>query len=131
MSKDNTVKQAGGFIVQLMPFAEEDVISRLEQNLAGVHSVTSLLEEGRTPEELLQVILDGFDIEFNDKTPFRFYCGCDKKRVEKALISIGKKELQEMIEEGKEIEVNCHFCNKNYTFSVDELKDMQRRASGK
>ena len=131
MSRDNTVKQAGGFIVQLMPFAEEDVISRLEQNLAGIHSVTSLLEEGKTPEELLQIILAGFDIEFNEKTPLRFYCGCDKKRVEKALISIGKKELQEMIGEGKEIEVNCHFCNKNYTFSVDELKDMQRRASGK
>lgn len=129
MAKENTVKQAGGFIVQLMPFADETTIAQLEKNLAEVTSVTGLLEEGRTPEQVLEAVLKGFDIEFTGSTPMRFYCGCDKKRVEKALISIGKKELQGMIEEAEDIEVNCHFCNKNYIFSVEELKELQHRSA--
>ena len=127
MNKNNTVRQAGGFIVQLMPFAEESVISRLEQNVAKISSVTSLLEEGHTPESLLNTVLDGFDVEINDQVPTKFYCNCNKKRVEKALISIGRKELNEMIQEGKPIELNCHFCNTNYTFTVEELKEILRK----
>lgn len=127
MEKDNTVKQAGGFIIQLMPFTEESVISKLEENLKKVTSVTALLEEGHTPESLLEVLLEGFDIEINEKIPTQFYCNCCKERVEKALISVGKKEIQDMIREGKEIELNCHFCNKNYIFTVEELKDILKR----
>lgn len=122
MEKDNTVKQAGGFIIQLMPFTEESVICKLEENLKNVTSVTSMLEEGKSPEQILETLLEGFDIEFNDKVPAQFHCNCTKERVERALISIGKKDIQELIDEGKEIEMNCHFCNKNYTFSVEELK---------
>ena len=127
MEKDNTVRQAGGFIIQLMPFTEERVISKLEENLKKVTSVTALLEEGHTPESLLAVLLEGFDIEINEKIPTQFYCNCCKERVEKALISVGKKEIQDMIREGKEIELNCHFCNKNYIFTVEELKDILKR----
>ena len=127
MEKDNTVRQAGGFIIQLMPFTEESVISKLEENLKKVTSVTALLEEGHTPESLLEVLLEGFDIEINEKIPTQFYCNCCKERVEKALISVGKKEIQDMIREGKEIELNCHFCNKNYIFTVEELKDILKR----
>lgn len=127
MNKNNTVRQAGGFIVQLMPFAEESVISRLEQNVAKISSVTSLLEEGHTPESLLETVLDGFDVEINDRVPTQFYCNCSKSRVEKALISIGRKELNEMIQEGKPVELNCHFCNTNYTFTVEELKEILRK----
>ena len=127
MEKDNTVKQAGGFIIQLMPFTEEKVISQLEENLKDVTSVTTMLEEGHTPESLLNTLLKGFDIEINETIPTQFYCNCDKDRVEKALISVGRKELQEMIDEGKEIEMNCHFCNRNYTFSVEELKNILKR----
>ena len=127
MNKNNTVRQAGGFIVQLMPFAEEEVISRLEQNVQKINSVTSLLEEGHTPESLLEQVLDGFDIEINDTIPTEFYCNCSKSRVERALISIGRKELNELIQEGKEVELNCHFCNKNYIFSVEELKEILRK----
>ena len=122
MEKDNTVKQAGGFILQLMPFTEEEVINRLEENLKRVTSVTGMLEEGKTPEGILETLLEGFDIEINDRVPTQFHCNCSKERVEKALISIGRKEIQEMIDEGKEIEMNCHFCNKNYKFSVEDLK---------
>ncbi|MDO5134901.1 MAG: Hsp33 family molecular chaperone HslO [Eubacteriales bacterium] len=127
MNKNNTVRQAGGFIVQLMPFAEEDVIARLEKNVAGISSVTELLEEGHTPESLLAVVLDGFDVEVNDRLQTRFYCNCDKARVEKALISIGRKDLNELIQEGKDVEMNCHFCNTNYVFTVEELKEILRR----
>ena len=130
MNKNNTVRQAGGFIVQLMPFAEEEVISRLEQNVQKINSVTSLLEEGHTPESLLEKVLEGFDMQINEKTDTRFHCNCTRERVEKALISIGRKELNEMIQEGKPIEMNCHFCNKNYTFDVDELKDILEKARG-
>ena len=122
MEKDNTVKQAGGFILQLMPFTEEAVISRLEENLKKVTSVTQMLEEGCTPEKILEILLEGFDLEFNETAPTQFYCTCTRQRVERALISIGKKDIQEMIDEGKEIEMNCHFCNKHYKFSVEDLK---------
>lgn len=128
MEKDNTVKQAGGFIVQLMPFAEESVIDKLEQNLSQISSVTSLLDAGNTPEQMLELLLEGLDPEIMDTVPTAFRCNCDKKRVEKALIAIGKQELQSMIEDGEEIEVNCHFCNSHYKFSVDELKDIYKRA---
>ena len=127
MNKNNTVRQAGGFIVQLMPFAEEDVISRLEQNVQKINSVTNLLEEGHTPESLLEKVLEGFDIQINEKMDTRFHCNCSKERVAKALISIGRKELNEMIQEGKPIEMNCHFCNTNYNFTVEELKEILRR----
>ena len=127
MNKNNTVRQAGGFIVQLMPFAEEDVISKLEQNVQKINSVTNLLEEGHTPESLLEKVLEGFDVQINEKMDTRFHCNCSKERVEKALISIGRKELNEMIQEGKPIEMNRHFCNTNYNFTVEELKEILRR----
>ncbi|MFR8219981.1 MAG: Hsp33 family molecular chaperone HslO [Blautia faecis] len=127
MNKNNTVRQAGGFIVQLMPFAEEDVISKLEQNVQKINSVTNLLEEGHTPESLLEKVLEGFDMQINEKMDTRFHCNCSKERVAKALISIGRKELNEMIQEGKPIEMNCHFCNTNYNFTVEELKEILRR----
>ncbi|MGN0324256.1 MAG: Hsp33 family molecular chaperone HslO [Oliverpabstia sp.] len=124
MEKNNTVCQAGGFIIQLMPFAEEKVIAQLEKNLAEVNSVTELLNQGMTPEMILEKLLGNLGLEINEKTETRFYCNCDKVRVGKVLISIGEKELQEMIDEGKEVELNCHFCNTNYTFSVEELKEL-------
>lgn len=129
MERDNTVKQAGGFILQLMPFAEEEVINRLEKNLSGVTSVTSMLEEGKTPEEILQLLLEGFDIEFNETSETQFHCNCSKARVEKALISIGKAEIQEMIADAEPIEVKCHFCNRGYDFTVEDLQSIYRKAN--
>ena len=124
MEKDNTVKQAGGFIIQLMPFAEEAVISKLEKNLSRVTSVTGMLEKGYTPEAILETLLEGMEIEYNHTISTRFYCNCCKERVAKALISVGRKDLKEMIDEGKEVELNCHFCNRNYIFDVQELKEL-------
>lgn len=128
MEKDNTVRQAGGFIVQLMPFAEDEVIDRLEKNLSKISSVTTLLDNGNSPEQMLGILLEGLQPEITDTFPTAFYCSCDKKRVEKALISIGKQELQSMIDDGEEIEVNCHFCNTQYKFSIEELKELYKKA---
>lgn len=128
VGQDYKVAQAGGFIIQLMPFAEDSVIDRLEENLKDVDSVTKLLSQGMTPEQILEKLLDGFDVEITDTIPVSFYCDCSKSRVEKVLISVGKKDLQEMISDGKPIEVNCHFCNTNYTFEVDELKEIYKKS---
>ncbi len=128
MNKDNTVRQAGGFIIQLMPGASEAVISGLEAKLKEITSVTTLMDVGNTPEMILNYVLGEFGLEINDRLPVGFYCNCSKERVERALISVGKKDIQEMIDDGKPIEVNCHFCNKNYTFEVEDLKEMLERA---
>lgn len=124
MNRGNTVRQAGGFIVQLMPFAEEAVIDRLEQNLGRLDSVTSMLDAGSTPEQMLEIILEGLNPQMTDTMPAVFCCNCSRHRIERVLISLGKKEIQDMIDEGEEIEVNCHFCNAGYKFSVDELRGL-------
>ena len=127
MNRDNTVRQAGGWIIQLMPFAEESVICALEENLKEITSVTALLDEGMSPEDLLQRLLGNLGVEMNDTLPVEFYCNCDKARVEKALISIGKQEIKQMIADGKPVELNCHFCNTNYVFTIEELKAILKR----
>lgn len=128
MEHDNTVKQAGGFIIQLMPFTEDAVIDALEKKLQEVTSVTSMLDAGDTPEMILDKLLGDFGVQITDKVPANFYCNCTKHRVEKAIISIGKKDIQEMIDDEKPIEVNCHFCNTNYEFSVEELKQILKKS---
>ena len=130
MDKNNTVKQAGGFIIQLMPFTEDEVIEKLEQKLSVMKPVTAMLEDGNTPEQILEIVLGDLGLEITDTMPVQFHCNCSKERVEKVLISLGKKELQRMIEEGKDVELNCHFCNTDYTFDVDELRKIQGRAKG-
>ena len=128
MERDNTVRQAGGFIVQLMPFAEDGVIDRLERNLSGITSVTAMQDAGDTPERMLERILEGLDCQVTDARPVAFSCNCSKERIEKVLISLGKKEIRDMIDEGQEVEVNCHFCNTHYRFSVEELKEIYRKS---
>ena len=128
MEKNNTVKQAGGFILQLMPFTEDAVIDKLEENVKKLPSVTTMLEEGETPEGMIRRVLDGFDVEFYEETPTGYVCDCSKERVERAIISIGKKEIQDMIDDQKPIEVNCHFCGRHYEFSVDDLKYLLKKA---
>lgn len=128
MERDNTVRQAGGFIIQLMPFVEDAVTERLEENLKKIRPVTVMLDEGNTPEQMLEMVLDGFSVEVTDTMPTAFICDCSKERVEKALVSLGRKELQEMIDEGQGITVNCHFCDKDYKFYMDDLKELYRRS---
>lgn len=126
MDRNNTVKQAGGFILQLMPFTEEAVIGALEKKLASLAPVTTLLEEGKSPEQILEEVLGDLGVEFTDRIPVSFYCNCSKERVEKVLTSLSREELKELIDEGKDVELNCHFCNTDYTFSVEELRKLYR-----
>lgn len=128
MNKENTVKQAGGFLIQLMPGTSEEIIDKLEKKLGEIPSITSLLDEGKTPERILEYILGDFGVELLEQVPARFYCNCDKTRIEKALISLGKKELQDMIHDDKSMEVHCHFCNKNYEFTVEDLNELYEKA---
>ena len=127
MSKDNTVKQAGGFIVQLMPFADEEVINKLEERVNNISSVTEMLEKGMTPEDILKEVMGDMDVEFTDKIETGFVCNCGKEKIAKALASISKKDMDEIINDGKEIEVKCDFCNTTYKFSVEELQTLRKQ----
>lgn len=128
MERDNTVRQAGGFIIQLMPFAEDAVVDKLEKRLKATSSVTALLDKGLTPEQLLGELLGEFTPEILDRTDTGFFCNCSKERVEKVLAGIGRKELNEMIQEGKPVEVKCHFCNTAYEYTTEDLKKILRRS---
>ena len=125
MTKENTVNVAGGFIIQIMPDTKEVTKKAIKKKISTINSVTSMLENGLTPEGILELILGDLGLEVLDSLPIRFYCNCSKERVSKALIAIGKIELENIINEGKPIEVKCHFCNKSYSFDIDELKKLK------
>lgn len=128
MNKNNTVAQAGGYIIQLMPDTGEEVIQTLEERLTHMEPVTTLLSQGYTPEQMLEKILDGFDVAFSpDRVPASFSCNCSKQRMERALISLGSSELESILEDQEPVEINCHFCNTNYSFDVDELTKIKNR----
>lgn len=128
MNKENTVRQAGGFIIQLMPGASDEIIDMLESRLKGIDSMTAMLDRGMSPEDILGHILGELNLEINEKHDCSFYCGCTRERLEQALISTGRKELEEMISEDKPIEMQCHFCGKKYEFSVEELTKLLEKA---
>ena len=125
MNKDNTVKQAGGFIIQLMPFTSDEIIDKLEKRIAEIDSVTMMLERGMTPEDILKEILGDFDLTITDEIPAAFVCDCSKERVARALSTISKKDMDSIINDGESIEVKCQFCNKAYNFDIDELKELR------
>lgn len=125
---DTSIRQAGGFMIQLLPDASEEVISALEQRLNTIPYVTDLLDMGKTPEDILEMILGDMELKIMDKVPAEFYCNCTKERVEKALISIGKEELEKIINEDKEATLHCHFCSKEYHFTEEELRTLLESA---
>ena len=118
---DTSIRRAGGFIIQLLPDATDEMIDRLEKKLATIPYVSDLLDMGATPEDILQMILGDFDLKIMDKIPTTFYCNCTRERVEKALISIGKDELEKIIREDKKANLHCHFCSKEYDFNEEQL----------
>ncbi len=127
VDKDCSVRQAGGFIIQLMPNASDEVIEKLEEKIVKVNSVTELLEQGYTPEKILEELLGGLGLEITDKIPASFSCNCSKERIEKALLSIPKKDMLSIVDDNEPIEVKCQFCNRAYQFEVEELKEMLER----
>ncbi len=128
VDRDTSVKHAGGFIVQLMPDTEEEVIAQLEKNIAQIPYVTDLYDMEKTPEQILAMLLKGLEPKITDRIPLSFYCNCTRERVEKALISIGKEELQKIIAEDKQATLHCHFCAKEYHFEEKELIELLKNA---
>ena len=124
MEKNNTVKQAGGFIIKLMPFASEELISDLEKRLGEFTSITALLDQGMEPLDIVKQIFEGYNVEVTDTIPTKWHCNCSKERFSQAVISLGKKEIANLLADNKPIEVNCQFCNSSYTFSPEELENM-------
>lgn len=124
VNKDETVWTAGGYIFQMMPGASDEITEKLQDKVTHFPQISKYLAEGHTPEELLEDMLGEFDYHTLDKVDIRFQCNCTRERVSAALMSIGEKDLQELIDEGETIEMSCHFCNEKYHFSVDEMKDL-------
>lgn len=124
MNKDNTVRCAGGFIIQLMPFASDEVIDNLEAKMSIIHSVTGMLDQGMEAADILDFILGDMGLEITDTMPVRFKCNCSRERVERVLISMGKTQLEEISEGDEDIELNCQFCSKQYKFSPQEIRDI-------
>lgn len=129
---DHTVKKAGGFLIQLMPFASDETISRLEKNLSSIRYVTEMLEDGMTPEDMLREALNGFDdLRITDTTEVQFFCNCSRDRVSRALALLGDEELASMIRDQKPVELSCSFCGRKYAFSVAELEQIKAKAQHK
>lgn len=128
MNHDVTVREAGGFMIQLMPGASEEVISKLEENLNAMDSVTEMLRNGITPIQMLQKALGGLDINFNGQIPVQFHCNCSHEHFALGIAMLGKKEVQSIIDDGHPVTVNCQYCGKSYTYSMDELRKILQAA---
>ena len=124
VDRDHSVKVAGGYILQLLPNAPETVISALEEGIRKTGPVTSLLEAGNTPEELLTLVCAGMELEFLETTPVEYRCYCSRERVKGALISLGKKELTDIAREGETVHIGCQFCDADYTFTPAEIQKL-------
>ena len=124
MNRENTVRKAGGFIIQVMPGFSDETAAALEKRLSEIPSVTSMLDEGLLPEDIMNRILEGMSPIFQEKIPVGFHCTCSREHTADMLRALSRTDLQEMVEEGKDIEVKCNFCGKAYQFTVDELKSM-------
>ena len=128
VDRDLSIKHAGGFIIQLLPFATEETITKLENKLSSIDSVTNYFERGMSPEEMIRDILGeevfGQDISIEDVRDTQYRCNCSRERVTKALISIGRDELKSMIDDGKPVNLHCDFCNSDYEFTIPEIKQI-------
>lgn len=124
VDKDLSVKAAGGFIIQLLPGCPEEVIEKIEKSISKIDSVTDMLSQGMTPDDIAKIALDGIEIDKLDESEIEYRCNCSKQRVETALISTGIESLKEMAEENKDITVECHFCDKTYVFTPKEIEKL-------
>jgi len=124
MNKDNTVRVSGGFIIQLMPFASDEIIDKLEAKMTLIKSVTAMLDQGMSPEDVLDFIFGDMGLEITDKKPVQFRCNCTRNRVERVLISMGKTQLEELAQDGEDVELNCQFCSSKYRFSPQDIREI-------
>lgn len=124
VDRDQSIKAAGGFIIQIMPDCPDHVIESLEERIIHLPSITQLLSEGKSPEDILSLVLQDFKVEFSNRRAIEYKCDCNRERLEKVMISLGKEELLDMIEKDGKAEVQCHFCNTQYHFLKKELQDL-------
>lgn len=124
VNPDHTILASGGFIVQVMPGADESVIDKLEKRVQSIPPISSLVEAGKTPEEILEQLFEGEDLKIHEKLPVQFKCKCSKERIANAIIGLGKDEIQQMIDEDHGAEATCNFCNEVYKFSEKELEEL-------
>ena len=124
VNPDLTVRYAGGYLIQLLPFAPESAIAQLEQNLAGLTSVTALLEQGMTADDIAKMLTKGLDAELLDESQPAYRCDCSRERTANMLRALDRATLTEMADEMPQIEVCCHFCNEKYVFTPDEVRQM-------
>lgn len=127
VNPDLSVKSAGGFLVQLLPFADEKCIDVIENNLKKLRPVSAMLADGATPEEIAGILLDGLEPEPLDESEPVYKCDCSRERTEKILISLGKQELSSIADEGKDTSVSCHFCGKEYIFTAEEIRNLAEK----
>jgi molecular chaperone Hsp33 len=121
---DISVKAAGGYIIQLLPGVADEDITKIETALSKIEPISTLIDKGLSPEDIMHELLEGFEMEILDKIEVKYICDCSRDRIESVLLSIGKKEIEDMIEEDGEAEVVCHFCNTKYHFSEEELENL-------
>lgn len=131
VDRDYTVKAAGGFVIQLLPGAMEEDIERVEKAIAEIPAVTTLLSEGETPKSIVERLLAGYEIDYFEDMETKYLCDCGRERMARALISIGAKDLRQLIEEDGHAELKCHFCNSAYDFSKEELEELLKAAEDK
>jgi len=124
VNPDLSVRAAGGFLVQLLPGATDEMIDKLEENINRLPPVSKMIETGMTPEQIAMEVLAGFEPEVLYSYHMDYVCDCTRERVERAIISLGKEEIQSMIDEEEQIEVGCQFCEKKYTFTRKDLKEL-------
>lgn len=125
---DYSIKAAGGFIIQLMPDATEEQISKLEENLKGLPSVTSILDEYHDAEKLIEILMKDIDFKILEKREITYKCNCSREKVEDAIVSVGPREIEEILREDKKAEVSCYFCDKVYNFDESDLERMLKKA---
>lgn len=128
VNPDNSILAAGGFIIQLLPGTDESTISAIEQRLQTIEPISKLIQRGLTPEEILEEVLGKDNLKILETMPVQFKCQCSKERIGNAIISLGKDEIQSMIDEDGKAEAQCHFCNEMYHFPAEELKEMKEEA---
>lgn len=121
VNKDSKVQEAGGYIIQMLPGADDSIAQKLDEKLKSMEPVSSLLAKGKTLEEILAIIFEGMDFKINDEKPVQYHCNCSRERVEKALITLGVDEIKEIMETDKKATLHCHFCQKDYEFSEAQL----------
>ena len=122
VDRDYTVKQSGGFVVQMLPSADDSVITKLEEKMSSIRSITQMLDAGMGCEEILNEVVGDMQPKILDRIPVNFYCNCTRERVEKALISVGRKELEDILANEKQATLHCHFCNKDYHFDENDIR---------